>query len=722
MKILNNIFNRNNIINQDKTNPMFERTRVMGSPLDQIISSSGVEPEKGLKDALRMLKNENINVDSATVKEVNNFLKNTDGTMESKLETIEYAAKKGVDITEKNLKAINTALNDSINNSQLIESLSNSSDSDLRGEEAIKKVDQMDISEDFKEKIKNEISKNKSLKEALASVIKDSLNIDVSTREGLVLLKSPNHRYMNLKDMISLIKSISNTLDKFGQKGMDLIKKLLDSNLNAENLLKGLVLLEKSSLPLDKLNEKLEDLISAYNKDIADSLAGAGDKAMLGDNQDIKSDAEDKELASEESEDLSTYMLERMESVLADITMNLEDENRILDQISEIISNNSDLKLFVVREITQKMIDVKEEFSSFRKDLRNTMDKILIDSQNNNISKSEVRDLISKATEKLDNIIMKSDITLYTSMKGERDLVRMSSDLVEARNMLERGDFRGALDIIKNVRSSIESMKFDPSSLKIEGHIRQRANELFEINNQNYAISKNDLSPSGRGVLELMRSLGLNHEYEVSEKLYNDLLKEDSSIKDNVKMALLKIMQDKSESSSAIEGVEKSLNNLTGQQLLNRNNPNSDKQTLMFNIPIETPNETKNLKLFVNSRDKANSLDWENCSLYFVIETDNYGMTGVKIDIKDRMVNLTIRNDKEESIKKVASPLVDEVLSEFTEIGLKKGMVSFRKLNLDEKNTVDEKSNKKPESPSENTLVNGSGGKDKSVKGFDFKI
>lgn len=732
MKILNNFFNKNNVTNQDKTNNLFDKTKIAGSSLDQIIKASSAKPEKGLKEALRVLKNENVKLDNTTVKEVNGFLKNASGSLESKLETISFAAKKGVDITEKNLSAMQSALNENINNAEMIQTLSGTKESDLSGEAAVKKVDEMDLPEDIKAKLKKEISNNKTLKEAVATVLSDTLKADIKVSDGLVVIESDgSDRFLNLKDMVKLLESASKILDKFGDEGLKMIKDLLASNLSGEKIISALKFIESSDLSLNEIKISVDKLIDSESFTSKEDVQ-AGEEI---DNKTAEVDESVDEIKIENSasnniekrddivseEELSVAMLDKLEDMISQINAEVEDENMMLDQLTNLIEGGSNFKFFVVKEITQKIIEVKEEFSNFQKDMRNVIDDVLIEpGKTKEVSKDEIVELVAKATQKLDDVIMKSDITLYTSMKGERDLVKMSSDLTQARNMIGKGNIKGALDIIKNVRTKIENMKFNPSLTKVEGHIKDKANALIELNEQNYAMSKKDVTPSGRGVLELMRALGLNHEYEVSEKLHQDLIKEDSSIKDNVKMALLKMMQESKDSSSAIEGVEKSLNNLTGQQLLNRNNPNSEKQSLMFNIPIETPTEIKNLKLYVNGREKSNSLDWENCSLYFVIETKNYGMTGVKIDINDRSVNLTIRND-DDKIKKVAEPLVDEVFNEFTDIGLKKGAVNFRKLNLDNNANNSVKGNKVKKSEIEKNVSSSNEAK-KNMEGFDFKI
>lgn len=730
MKILNNFFNKNNIVSNEKQSTLFEKTKVMGSSLDQLIKGSSVKAEEGLTDALRMLKNENIKLDSGAVKEVNNFLKNSNGTLDSKLETIGYAAQKGVDITEKNLTAMHSALNDSINNTELIKTLSGTKESELKGDEALKKIDEMDIPDKVKVELKKEISSNKSLKEAVSSVLAKALKMDIKLEGSTNVIKTnEGERFLSLKDMVKLLESTSKLIEKFGEDGANIIKDILSSDLSGENILKALSVIDASSGSLLELKDMLANIIDSPTKD-SESLSMETNKTEMpivaGSSKILEAEEYEEnddvaENKTSKTDSIENDLLEKLDYMIQELNNEIENENIKLDEITSLIDGGSNFKFFVVKEITQKIIDVKAEFVEFQKYMKNSIDNVLIEpGKTKEYTKTEILELTLKAAEKLDDIIMKSDITLYTSMKGERDLVKMSSDLLEARTFIEKGDIKSSLMIISSVREKIENMKFDPSIMKVEGHLKDKANILNDIDKQSYAFSQKDNSPSGRNVVELMRSLGLNHEYEVSEKLHYDLLKDNSNLKDNAKMALLKLMQDSKDSKPTVETIEKSLNNLTGQQLLNRNNPSSDKQTLMFNIPIETPNEIKNLKLYVNGREKSNALDWENCSLYFVIETKNYGMTGIKIDIKDRNVNIVIKND-DESIEGVAQPLLEEVLNEFTEIGLKSGTVNFRKLNLENdkpvKSELKEKNDKKLENNKE-SIDNDK----KTMEGFDFKI
>ncbi len=100
----------------------------------------------------------------------------------------------------------------------------------------------------------------------------------------------------------------------------------------------------------------------------------------------------------------------------------------------------------------------------------------------------------------------------------ERDLLNMSSTLQEARKLLNKGDVNGALEITKTVQNKLSQMTFTPSEKNIQlMAYKEGMNVLDMKQNIMPAINWQDTSP--RGVLELFRNMGLNHEPEVAEKL-----------------------------------------------------------------------------------------------------------------------------------------------------------------------------------------------------------
>lgn len=710
VKILNNLFNNINNTKTEKSTPLFEKTTIMGNPLDTLISSSGVKPEQGLKESLRELKKQGMEPDKKDVVEINNFLKNTEGSLESKIQTVSYAAQKGVEPTEKNLTAIHSALNEEANVGEMIKTLADTDVENLSSSEAVKEVESMDLPKDVKAALIEEIKGGKNLKEAMVSVLNEKYGINIKM-EGKVIHLTLNSKvqFMTVKEALELFKNVVQIGSKFGKQGIEAVKDILISDMDMD---------EKLSLISDLSTAEDGDLLSEIADKIFDENS---DDVLVSD--DMKSNENTSEVVEDDDSDEEKLieLLERLESALELDSQDSDmQDDMIAAQLSAFmadIETSNSFKMFLVKEVTEKIIEVKEEFSKFKIDIRNDLDQIIVKADSEGkIDKAQASEIIEKAIEKFDSLIMKSDITLYTSMKSERDLVRMSSDLAEARNLVSKGDYKAAVNILKNVKGKIESMKFDPSALKVEGHIKARQDQFTGGGLQNLLAMQKGMTDSGRNVMELMRTLGINHEYEVSEKLFsNKDFNKDYDIKDNVKMALLKIMNDDKSSKNTVEAVEKTLNNLTGQQLLNKINPKNDQQTMVFNIPIQVKDDVENLKLYIGGKDKQNALDWENCSMYFVIETKKFGMTGIKLDIKDKQISINLRND-DNQFQKYAEPLVQDVYDEFKELGLKLGSVSFRRLTEDKINdakVIDASSNAKDKA--EKTIK-------KNTEGFDFKI
>ncbi|GKT33612.1 hypothetical protein ADUPG1_007453, partial [Aduncisulcus paluster] len=219
-----------------------------------------------------------------------------------------------------------------------------------------------------------------------------------------------------------------------------------------------------------------------------------------------------------------------------------------------------------------------------------------------------------------------------------------------------------------NVQGKLDQMIFKPSEKNIQLMAYKEGVNILDLK-QSMAPSINWQDASARGVLELFRNMGLNHEPEVAEKLLGsgkNLEKDDDyKIKDNLKAVLLKMIEAEEQNDKrTVTATERSLNNLTGQQLMNKLETKQDTQTLFFHVPVEADGEIKDMKLYVNARKNGDALDWENSSLYFSIELKKYGETGIHLQAKDRLLSISVRNDNA-SFENAMKPLVRALQKEF---------------------------------------------------------
>lgn len=629
------------------------------------------------------------------------FMKHAEGDTSAKLETVEIAASNGVDMTEDNLMSIHEAVHQDFGLEESVEVLVvDNSESNVALTES--DVEQMDLPADMKEKILKNIKEGMTPTKALAKAIGEKFGDDfLSKFSG----KVDGDLQITVKITIEVIEiKFQMEGDQFDlDKLIEQFKALVDGAKNGD----GTLFTSATDLlnALENLDGVLVEQISSESE--ATSLS------------DLEAYGESDTLASDE-----TDALDDIADQLADwVGEALESVENVAEELMVSINDSPGLKLYIVESVTVKMQDLAMTFKTEQSSMLQTMENVL--SEDKPLTSDQIKEVLNTVINKLDDVLMKSDVPLYTSMTMEKQLLKMSSNLQEARTLLSKGDVAGAKAIIKSVHQSLENAVFKPSERKVQAFALKQGESLIqekETLNEKQLLQLQNFKQEGvsaRNTLELFRSLGLNHDYEVSEKL-SQLKSFDKEIKmdSNLKEVLLKLEQDeKQEAHKSVETLEKSLNNLNGQQLLNKQGQKNSQQTMFFNIPLVNEQEVKNMKLYVNSRDANNQLDWENCSLYFVVDLKRYGPTGIKVDIQDRGVSITVKND-DENLKDVIEPLIDNLGNMLEEVGLKEKDVNFLPLddhkkfgrNMLKEQPLAEEASQKLSTHSD------------SQKGFDFKI
>ncbi len=154
----------------------------------------------------------------------------------------------------------------------------------------------------------------------------------------------------------------------------------------------------------------------------------------------------------------------------------------------------------------------------------------------------------------------------------------------------------------------------------------------IEMMNKHLSDFEN-MPKSGRGVLDYVRQLGLNHDSELVERLglQKEMKMEDQKVDNNMRHILQKLSEDVEDRTRMVQASDKMMNHLTGQQLANKLETKSQGQNLFFNIPLKMQEEIKDLKLYVKSRKQDQKIDWENASLYFAFETKHYDEMGIRV-------------------------------------------------------------------------------------------
>lgn len=370
-------------------------------------------------------------------------------------------------------------------------------------------------------------------------------------------------------------------------------------------------------------------------------------------------------------------------------------------------------KDILVTRVTQKLAEATHEFRELKREITRNLDSVqrTIDTFKGS-AQPQASKMLETAISKLDNAILKSDLMLFTDMKTERQLLQASSQLADAKKLLAKGNFSEASKIVGQVKELIDKLNFKPSEQKIMHFVSKESLALenrhapLEAGARGFSL----LEPSGRQMFEMVRSLGLNHDSDLANSLvFKNGEHSQQEQQNNMKAALMKLQQEETNPRVA-QQAEHALNNLTGQQLLSKADSPGTMQNMLFNLPLLLGGKPENLQVFVNSKNEGEQVDWENCNLYFLIETKKLGDVGIMLSATERNLTITIKNDKP-GFKEKMEPLADMAKEKLNEIGYNVNALHFTRMTpIKTQNQPDQTFEQKPQKPIF------------TEKGMDFRI
>jgi hypothetical protein len=338
----------------------------------------------------------------------------------------------------------------------------------------------------------------------------------------------------------------------------------------------------------------------------------------------------------------------------------------------------------LVTQITKKLSQLAIDFKKERQEISRNLDSAsrLLEG-NKPASAVSAKQMLEASIKKLDQAILKGDYMLYTDMSTEKKMLTASSKLSEAKNLLTRGKMAEASQIVKEVKSVMDELVFKPANSKVM-HLTKETELLSPKLMLDQAIHH---EPGARQIFETIKALGITHEKDAAQALIDK-----QEAPNNLKETLLKMMET-SDGQTKL-AVEQALATITGQQLLNKQDASS-MQNLFFQLPILLNKQAENVKVYVNSQKNGEKIDWENCNLYFVLETKKLGEVGIMVSAVNRNLSITFKNDREE-LPKTFEPLTEVTKERLQEIGYHVGAIQIKPLtetsgsdrNTDQKQTV----------------------------------
>lgn len=679
-----------NALSADSTNRLKEMGVSSNSDMQKaykIYSSTGKEPSK------------------TAMSETQKFFENTKGSSDDKMLTIQVASAKGVEVTEGNLTAIHSALNDNANDALTIDGLMEPEYSQAEATTA-ETTDQATESTsagkdvNVPDKVKKEVY---AALEEMGYSAEEAVEIGdrLIGGESVGSILADQHRKM-------IVQYTKDTLDKLSEQ----------SGKNGKNIVSALLSLEKSvkvtitqiqiqitqtgefsgeaGIDLSRVYQLLEEGLKGL---VADDASGALEKILDQEVPNLGAESEASTSIDLAHSSISVQRVEDSEKGLAALTDEDRDErlsggekdffdqlenmvDRVMEQMSsaygsgdlQSLFESRTTKTYLVTEVTVKMTEVKATFDQFKKEAISNLNQAL-----ESASAKSVGEIVAKVAEKLDNLIMKSDLTLYTDMKTERKLIGISSSLQNVID-LAKTDPNEAMKALKETKAKLDKLLFQPSKEKVEVVLKADAEKMAGVEQSLLASDVAKVGSSAKSVLDLMRSLGLNHEVELMDQIFSnssDSTDLSDDTKSNLKQMLLNLTkEDVEDQQQLVKSIEKGISNLTGQQLLNKAEIQSDTQSLFFNLPLNLGDQTQNMKLYVKARKDVQKMDWENCSMYVLVDLNRYGETGIRIQTNQKQLSVSISNASEE-IMSVIEPFASEIMAEFKEIGYNPGEIKY---------------------------------------------
>jgi hypothetical protein len=364
----------------------------------------------------------------------------------------------------------------------------------------------------------------------------------------------------------------------------------------------------------------------------------------------------------------------------------------------------SQTKDIIVKTITEKLSQLTLDFKKLQTEINKKLENIrfLLDSGQVQ-ARQQAKQFIEAAINTLDRTILQGEFMIFTDMKTEKQLLQASAKLAEAKQLLAVGKQSNAVKIVNEVKQFMENLRFQPADVKIKHFVsalhlnEQEATPKQQLLSQMARTLKLPLGEevSARNMFEQFRQLGFHHEKDVSRAL---LFKQPVIEPQNIKALLMKLSQ--GEPGMIVQQAEHALMNMTGQQLLSKFDANHHMQTMFYQLPLLMQGKIETVHVYLNSRNAGGKLDWENCSLYFLFNTEKYGKIGILLQTAERNLTLTIKTDHEE-LSEILRPLTEMAKENLETIGYNVKGISFAKMNEQEEQKTVAETTKAKETNSE---------------------
>lgn len=634
------------------------------SSVTNLMLQSGLHPttHSDIKEVLSVLSNKGYHLNQDSVQTIQQFMRNQPGSVEDKLATVQALAQKNLEITPTNLSSIYEALKGVPVSTVLHEFLQDDSllevEADIHKEqEEVHLLKHLKNHPDFKkmvEAIESEQSLSQELKNEILKALKQIEMADFTK------LKQMDKGIMDL-----ILYKWSNLTTSTNSYLSDLQKMFLSAVKDVQSEASFAKVLDALKLIIAELPNETE-LVEAFERASREASQG----------RELTARKELSQALNQISDENA-----QLQNAIPSVTLSSSEQYLINEAVQSL---QLDSKTIVVTEITKKLSQLAIDFKKMRQDISKNLEQIT--GETKQVNQNQMKHLLEASIKKLDNAILKGDYLLYTDMRTEKKLLTASSQLAEAKNLLTKGNHAEARLIVKEVKTLIDQLTFKPSEVRVKHFVsKQSLKELLPAKQiatefQQAIKPFPEQDQSARRIFETIRRLGLTNENELVQALSSSASKGEQDLPSNLKSTLLKMMQEEG-TGKHTQPIEQALSSLTGQQLLSKHDSNGI-QSLFMQLPLLLNKQVENVKVYLNSNNKDGKIDWENCSLYFVLETRKLGDIGILVTATNRNLSITLKNNREQFQEKMEL-LTDTAVERLNDIGYNVSSIQFKPFTTD---------------------------------------
>lgn len=336
-------------------------------------------------------------------------------------------------------------------------------------------------------------------------------------------------------------------------------------------------------------------------------------------------------------------------------------------------------KMILEQRITPRLLEIKRTFMAQVKEIGAQLEAMTKpDKGNGPIDAGQLNRIIDR----LDQVVMKSEASLFMSLTNERQLIALSSLVERARTELLKGNLKGAQTDIGNVVEGLKALKLETTLKKVFGLPSFSQSNNLEGLSQAYEEGSRAFSHADKsvtGLLGFLRRIGLNHEAELYQKTYSSESLWDTSI-DNLKERLIKIAtHGQGQSGPTEEGtIKEVLSHITGKQLGNKLVDKAQLQQLSFSIPalVGSDGLMQHMQVMIQTPQAQLKANWKTFDMFFLLKHPQVGEIGIKVRSVDLKLSVEVIND---SVNREAMfrPLIEALADDLRDFGFTATRVAF---------------------------------------------